>query len=121
MDACPTQAIVSPTEVDGSRCISHLTIELKDALIPSEFHSKMDNWMFGCDICQDVCPWNRFSKATNEEGFKPIPEILNLSLAEWETMTEDNFSRYFRNSPLKRSKWKGIQRNIKAIKAPWTM
>jgi epoxyqueuosine reductase len=116
IDACPTQAIVSPTEVDGSKCISHLTIELKDALIPSEFHSKMDNWMFGCDICQDVCPWNRFSKATSEEGFRPIPEILNLSLAEWEEMTEESFRKYFKDSPLKRSKWRGIQRNIKAIR-----
>jgi epoxyqueuosine reductase len=116
IDACPTQAIVSPTEIDAGKCISYLTIELKDALIPSEFHSKMDGWMFGCDICQDVCPWNRFSKNNVEPSFTPIPEILNLSLKEWETMTEETFNSTFKNSPLKRSKWKGIQRNIKAIK-----
>jgi epoxyqueuosine reductase len=116
IDACPTQAIVSPTEVDAGKCISYLTIELKDALIPSEFHNKMEGWMFGCDICQDVCPWNRFSKENAEPFFTPIPEILNLSLQEWETMTEETFNKTFKNSPLKRSKWKGIQRNIKAIK-----
>ena len=116
IDACPTQAIVSPTEIDAGKCISYLTIELKDAMIPSEFHSKMDGWMFGCDICQDVCPWNRFSKDNVEPAFTPIPEILNLSLKEWESMTEETFNKTFKNSPLKRAKWKGIQRNIKAIK-----
>lgn len=116
MDACPTQAIVSPTEVDGSKCISYLTIELKDALIPGEFHSKMEGWMFGCDICQDVCPWNRFSKPSTEPAFAPIPEVLNLSLREWEELGEEAFNRVFKNSPLKRTKWKGIQRNVKAIK-----
>jgi epoxyqueuosine reductase len=116
IDACPTQAIVSPTEIDASKCISYLTIELKDALIPSEFHSKIDGWMFGCDICQDVCPWNRFSKPNTESNFSPIPEILNLSLQEWEAMTEESFNKTLKNSPLKRSKWKGIQRNIKAIR-----
>lgn len=116
MDACPTQAIVSPTEVDGSKCISYLTIELKDALIPSEFHSKMEGWMFGCDICQDVCPWNRFSKPTSETNFTPIPEVLNLSSKEWEEMSEEQFNKAFKNSPLKRTKWRGVQRNISAIK-----
>lgn len=116
MDACPTQAIVSPTEVDGSMCISYLTIELKDALIPGEFHSKMDGWMFGCDICQDVCPWNRFSKPNTEPAFTPIPEVLNLSLREWEEMGEGVFNRVFKNSPLKRTKWKGVQRNLNVIK-----
>ncbi len=116
LDACPTQAIVSPTEIDANKCISYLTIELKDALIPSEFHSKMEGWMFGCDICQDVCPWNRFSKPHTEPSFTPIPEILNLSLKEWESITEETFNKTFKNSPLKRSKWKGIQRNIKTIK-----
>jgi epoxyqueuosine reductase len=117
IDACPTQAIVSPTEVDGSKCISYLTIELKDALIPSEFHSKMEGWMFGCDVCQDVCPWNRFAKPNNETHFTPIPEILNLSLSEWEEMSEDAFKKIFKASPLARPKWKGIQRNIKAVEA----
>jgi len=116
IDECPTQAIVSPTEIDAGKCISYLTIELKDALIASEFHSKMNGWMFGCDICQDVCPWNRFSKENSESNFTPMPEILNLSLKEWETMTEETFNKTFKNSPLKRSKWKGIQRSIKAIK-----
>ncbi len=116
IDACPTQAIVSPTEIDANKCISYLTIELKDAIIPSGFHEKMEGWMFGCDICQDVCPWNRFSKPNTEPAFTPIPEILNLSLKEWESMTEEAFNRTFKNSPLKRSKWKGIQRNISAIK-----
>lgn len=116
IDACPTQAIVSPTEVDAGKCISYLTIELKDALIPSEFHSKMEGWAFGCDICQNVCPWNRFSRPNIEPSFIPIPEILDLSLQQWEEMTEEMFNKTFRNSPLKRSKWKGLQRNIKAIK-----
>jgi epoxyqueuosine reductase len=116
IDACPTQAIVSPTEVDGSKCISYLTIELKEALIPSDMHSKLEGWMFGCDICQDVCPWNRFAKPHTEPAFTPIPEILNLSLKEWEQMTEETFNKVFKNSPMKRSKWKGIQRNIGAIR-----
>ncbi len=116
IDACPTEAIVSPTEIDGSKCISYLTIELKDALIPTGFHDKMKDWMFGCDICQDVCPWNRFSKSNTESAFTPIPEILNLSLQQWEEMSEETFNKVFKNSPLKRTKWKGIQRNIKAIK-----
>lgn len=116
IDACPTQAIVAPTEVDATKCISYLTIELKDALIPSEFHDKMDNWMFGCDICQDVCPWNRFAKPNTETAFTPIPEILNLSMQQWEEMTEDAFRKIFKNSPLIRPRWKGIQRNLKAIK-----
>ncbi len=116
LDACPTGAIVEPTVVNGSKCISYFTIELKDALIPSEYHDKMNGWMFGCDICQDVCPWNRFSKPHSEQELEPIPEILNLSLAEWEALTEDAFKKVFRKSPLKRSKWSGVQRNIKAIK-----
>jgi epoxyqueuosine reductase len=117
IDECPTNAIVSPAEIDANRCISYLTIELKDTLIPSEMHDKMAGWMFGCDICQDVCPWNRFSKPNTEPAFTPIPEILNLSLSEWEEMSEEAFNKTFRNSPLKRSKWKGIQRNIGAIKS----
>ena len=116
LDACPTQAIVSPTEVDASKCISYLTIELKDELIPSQWHEQMQGWMFGCDVCQEVCPWNRFSKPHNEPAFTPIPQILNLSLQQWEAMSEEMFNTVFKNSPLKRSKWKGIQRNIRAIK-----
>lgn len=116
LDACPTGAIVSPSLVDGSKCISYLTIELKDALIPDEFHAKMDGWMFGCDVCQDVCPWNRFAKPNHEPAFTPVPEILNLSTSQWQEMTEESFRRIFKNSPLKRSKWQGIQRNLKMIR-----
>ncbi len=115
IDACPTDAILPGKIVDGSRCISYFTIELKEMLIPGEMKGKFDNWMFGCDICQDVCPWNRFSKPTGEIEFTPIPEILNLSTKEWEMMTEEKFKEIFRNSPLSRSKFKGIQRNLKFI------
>ncbi len=116
IDACPTDAIVSPTEIDANKCISYLTIELKDALIPDEFHNKMEGWMFGCDICQDVCPWNRFSKPTTELKFTPIPQILNLSLKQWEEIEEETFNKAFKNSPLKRAKLKGILRNVEAVK-----
>ena len=116
IDHCPTNAILPGKVVDGSRCISYFTIELKDALIPEEFKGKFDNWMFGCDVCQDVCPWNRFSKPATEERFNPLPELLNLSSREWEQMTEDNFRKLFRHSPLKRSKWEGIQRNLRFLK-----
>lgn len=116
LDACPTGAITEPTVIDGSKCISYFTIELKDAIIPQEFHDKMEGWMFGCDICQDVCPWNRFSKPHNEPHFSPVPEILNMSRKEWESLSEESFRKVFKNSPLKRTKWSGIQRNIKAIK-----
>lgn len=116
IDACPTGAITEPTWIDGSKCISYLTIELKDALLPSEFQDKMEGWAFGCDICQEVCPWNRFSKPNEEPHFTPIPEVLNLSLSEWETMSEEAFRKIFKNSPLKRTKWSGMQRNIKFIK-----
>ncbi|OJW83663.1 MAG: tRNA epoxyqueuosine(34) reductase QueG [Bacteroidetes bacterium 46-16] len=116
IDECPTKAIVAPGEIDGSKCISYLTIELKDEKIPDGFHDKMEGWMFGCDICQDVCPWNRFARPTTEAGFTPLPEVLNLSLAEWEEMSEDTFKKIFKNSPLSRPKYKGIQRNIDVLK-----
>lgn len=116
MDACPTGAITGPAVVDGSKCISYFTIELKDALIPAEYQNKMEGWMFGCDICQDVCPWNRFSTPHREPAFTPIPEVLDLSLAEWETITEATFKKLFKNSPLSRSKYTGIQRNIRAVR-----
>lgn len=115
IDACPTDAILDNKTIDGSKCISYFTIELKDALIPNEMKGKFDNWMFGCDTCQDVCPWNRFSKPHHEKEFDPIPAILNLSTKEWELMSEDVFKQVFRNSPLKRSKFKGIQRNLKFL------
>jgi len=118
IDACPTEAILPGKVVDGSKCISYFTIELKEMLIPTEMKGKFENWMFGCDICQDVCPWNRFSKPTNEIEFTPLPEILDLSTKEWEMMTEEKFKKIFDHSPLSRSKLKGIQRNLKFISQP---
>ena len=115
IDACPTDAILPGKIVDGSKCISYFTIELKELMIPTEMKGKFENWMFGCDICQDVCPWNRFAKPTSEIEFSPLPEILNLSTKEWEAMTEKNFKQLFKDSPLSRSKLKGIHRNIKFI------
>ncbi|MFM6925047.1 MAG: tRNA epoxyqueuosine(34) reductase QueG [Ferruginibacter sp.] len=116
IDECPTEAILPDKLIDGSKCISYFTIELKDALIPEDQKGKFDNWMFGCDTCQDVCPWNRFAKPTNDINFAPIPEIINLSTSEWEDMTEESFKRIFKNSPLKRAKFEGIKRNLNFIK-----
>lgn len=116
IDNCPTDAILPGKVVDGSKCISYFTIELKDALIPDKMKGKFDNWMFGCDICQDVCPWNRFSKPTAEISFTPIPEILNFSTNDWEDLTEETFKTIFKNSPLKRTKFEGIKRNLHFIK-----
>jgi epoxyqueuosine reductase len=116
IDACPTDAILPGKVVDGSKCISYFTIELKDMLIPEEMKGKFDNWMFGCDTCQDVCPWNRFSQPHQESEFKPLPVVLNLSSQEWEAMSEESFRNIFKDSPLRRSKFKGIQRNLKFIK-----
>jgi epoxyqueuosine reductase len=115
IDACPTDAIIDNKKIDASKCISYLTIELKDQLIPNAFEGKMDNWLFGCDVCQDVCPWNRFSKPHTEQAFKAHKEILNLSSQEWEALEESTFNTLFKHSPLKRSKWKGLQRNIQFI------
>ena len=115
IDACPTQAIVQPYVVDGSKCISYLTIELKNE-IPSSFSSQMDDWMFGCDVCQDVCPWNRFSKSHNEPLFNPHPELLSKSKKEWEEITEEVFSEIFKKSAVKRTKFSGLKRNISFIK-----
>lgn len=115
IDACPTDAIRDNKIVDGSKCISYYTIELKDALIPEAVKGKFNNWMFGCDVCQDVCPWNRFSQPHNEIQFAPIPEILNLTTKEWEEMTEETFKSVFKNSPLKRAKFAGIKRNLSFI------
>jgi epoxyqueuosine reductase len=115
IDACPTDAIIDNKKIDASKCISYLTIELKDQLIPDAFEGKMDNWLFGCDVCQDVCPWNRFSKPHTEQAFAAHKEILNLSSQEWEALEESTFNTLFKHSPLKRSKWKGLQRNIQFI------
>jgi len=111
IDACPTEAIVAPYIVDGSRCISYLTIELKNE-IPQEFKGKMDNWMFGCDVCQDVCPWNKFSVLHHEPAFTPHPDLLNLTGKDWEDITEDVFKKVFKNSAVKRTKFNGLKRNI---------
>ncbi len=117
IDACPTDAILPGKVVDGSKCISYFTIELKEMLIPEEMKGKFQNWMFGCDTCQDVCPWNRFSKATKETSFAPIPGLLNLSKNEWEEMTEEQFRKIFKDSPLSRAKYKGIRRNLNFLKS----
>lgn len=112
IEACPTDAILDSRVINGSQCISYFTIELKEALIPEEMKGKFENWMFGCDTCQDVCPWNRFSRPTTETAFQPIPAVLNLTTAEWENLQEETFQEIFRHSPLKRSKFSGIQRNL---------
>jgi epoxyqueuosine reductase len=116
IEACPTQAIESDKIVDGSKCISYFTIELKDLLIPDPMKNKFDDWMFGCDTCQDVCPWNRFSKPTEEPGFTPIAEILHFNEKDWEEVTEDGFKKIFDSSPLKRAKYQGIRRNLNFLK-----
>lgn len=114
LDACPTQAIVAPYVVDGSRCISYLTIELKNE-IPAAFAGKMDNWMFGCDVCQQVCPWNRFSKPHQETAFEPHPDLLHMTKKDWEEITEEVFSKVFGKSAVKRTKYSGLQRNIEFL------
>jgi epoxyqueuosine reductase len=111
IDACPTEAIVAPYVVDGSKCISYFTIELKDNL-PNVMKDKFDDWMFGCDVCQDVCPWNRFSKPHNEPRFQPNNEILQFTKSDWEEITQDTFQKVFKNSAVKRTKLSGLQRNI---------
>ncbi|HXJ97612.1 MAG TPA: tRNA epoxyqueuosine(34) reductase QueG [Gelidibacter sp.] len=115
IDACPTQAITEPYVVDGSKCISYLTIELKNS-IPSDFKGQFDDWMFGCDICQDVCPWNRFSKAHSEPLFNPHPDLLSMTKQDWEEITEDVFSELFKKSAVKRTKFSGLKRNIAFLK-----
>ena len=115
IDACPTQAIVEPYKVDGSKCISYFTIELKNE-IPSSVSGQFDDWMFGCDVCQDVCPWNRFSKAHKEPSFDPNPDVLSNSKKDWEEITKEVFSEIFKKSPLKRTKFEGLRRNIEFLK-----
>lgn len=115
IDACPTEAISVDKLINGSKCISYFTIELKDEIIPEEMSGKFQNWMFGCDTCQDVCPWNRFSKSNTEAAFTPLPQLFNLTTKEWEELSEEMFRKLFKHSPLSRSKHKGIQRNIKFL------
>jgi len=115
IDACPTDAITEPYVVDGSKCISYFTIELKDQL-PEAMKGSFNDWMFGCDICQDVCPWNRFSKSHNEPLFNPHPELLEMSKKDWEEITEDTFRKVFQKSAVKRTKFIGLKRNIEFLK-----
>ncbi|WP_025666856.1 tRNA epoxyqueuosine(34) reductase QueG [Aquimarina megaterium] len=115
IDACPTQAIVEPYVVDGSKCISYFTIELKEE-IPNSYKNQFDDWMFGCDVCQDVCPWNRFSKPHNEPLFNPKPGLLEMSKKDWEEITQEVFSKVFQKSAVKRTKFSGLQRNISFLK-----
>ncbi|MEX2350477.1 MAG: tRNA epoxyqueuosine(34) reductase QueG [Flavobacteriaceae bacterium] len=115
IDACPTQAIVEPYVVDGSKCISYFTIELKNE-IPNDVKGQFEDWMFGCDICQDVCPWNRFSKSHNEPLFNPKPELLSMSKKEWEEITREVFQKVFQKSAVKRTKFEGLKRNINFLK-----
>lgn len=111
IDACPTEAILSPFIIDAKKCISYLTIELKDE-IPNQFNDKMDNWMFGCDVCQDVCPWNRFSVPHSEPAFQPNENLLQMKKTDWLDITEEVFKTIFKNSAVKRTKFKGLTRNI---------
>ena len=115
IDACPTDAIVEPYVVDGSKCISYYTIELKDN-IPDHVKGSYGDWIFGCDICQDVCPWNRFSKAHNEPLFNPKDEFLSITKNDWIEMTKETFNKVFKNSAIKRTGFDGIKRNIEFIK-----
>ena len=115
IDACPTQAIVEPYAVDGSKCISYFTIELKNEL-PIDVKGSFDDWMFGCDVCQDVCPWNRFSKPHKEPLFNPNPEMLSMTKKDWDEITEDVFQKVFKKSAVKRTKFTGLTRNIDFLK-----
>ena len=115
IDACPTEAILPNNTIDASKCISYFTIELKDS-IPNQFKNNMENWMFGCDICQDVCPWNRFSSPNKEPLFTPKEELLKMRKKDWEEITEETFKKVFKKSAVKRTKFTGLQRNIEFLK-----
>ena len=115
IDACPTDAIGQDKVVDGSKCISYFTIELKEALIPEKMKGRFEDWIFGCDICQDTCPWNRFAAVARESAFTPLPEILNFSKNDWEDLSQASFDNIFKDSPIKRSKFEGIKRNLHFI------
>ena len=116
IDACPTEALIAPYQIDGSKCISYLTIELKEA-IPEEFQAKMEQWVFGCDVCQSVCPWNRFATPHTEPKLDPHPDLLDLTQKDWEEMTEEVFGKLFQKSAVKRAKYEGLQRNISFLSA----
>jgi epoxyqueuosine reductase len=114
IDACPTQAIIAPYQLDATRCISYGTIELRERVLPEPIESNLDNWVFGCDICQDVCPWSSFSKTAEEHRFEPRPGIVAPELRELAVMTEEEFATRFRKSSIKRAKLSGLQRNAQA-------
>ncbi len=114
IDACPTGAI-DAYEVDGSKCISYLTIELKDDQLPPEMKGKMANWAFGCDICQDVCPWNKFSIPHEEPRFEPHPDLLKMTRSDWRDLKEESYRELFKRSAVKRAKFKGLKRNLRFI------
>ena len=116
IDACPTAAIYEPYRVDASKCISYFTIELKDEMIPSAFKGKFEQWMFGCDICQQVCPINAQASNHHEPMFEPLPELLSMSRKDWEELTEETYRRIFKHSAVKRAKFKGLSRNIAFLK-----
>jgi epoxyqueuosine reductase len=116
IDACPTDAIYEPYKIDASKCISYFTIELKDEILPADYKGKFDNWMFGCDICQQVCPINARAKQHNEPQFEPRPELLAMSRKDWEELSEDTYKRIFQHSAVKRTKLKGLKRNIEFLK-----
>lgn len=115
IDACPTQAIIQPYVVDGSKCISYFTIELKDNL-PQEMKGQFNDWVFGCDVCQEVCPWNRFAKPHQEPLFEPKAELLQFSKRDWHELTKETFNKVFKNSAVKRTKFEGLMRNIDFVK-----
>ena len=116
IDACPTEALIAPYQIDGSKCISYFTIELKEE-IPNDYKDKMNNWAFGCDVCQTVCPWNRFATPHQEPGFDPHPDLLSMSKRDWEDITEEVFGVLFKNSAIKRAKYDRLKRNIKFLKS----
>ncbi len=114
IDACPTEAIIQPYVVDGSKCISYFTIELKNE-IPASYKGRLDDWVFGCDVCQDVCPWNRFSEAHEEPLFNPHTALLSMDKKEWQEISQDVFNSVFQKSAVKRTKYTGLKRNIKFL------
>lgn len=115
LDSCPTQAILPNKKVDANKCISYLTIELKDLLIPQKYEKHFDNWMFGCDVCNDVCPWNRFAQPHSEPLLAPLQAVLTFDFKDWLQLSEEIFRKEFKHSPLKRSKYAGIMRNLKFL------
>ena len=115
LDACPTDAFVAPYKLDASKCISYFTIELKDA-IPNDVKGQFENWVFGCDICQEVCPWNSFATPHDEPDFQPIPELMNMTQNDWSEITEEVFNRLFAVSAVQRTGLKGLKRNLEFLK-----